>query len=183
MTREELFTVMREIVLKVTDVDVCILNAQRETAPTGQYCSIEPFASLNQIGRGSTKNTEVAAVDGEDFYDVQEDLTVLIEAKVSVNFFRDDARMLAQKLMFCDQRSDIHEKLLINGLGWMRTDAVNNLTLLNGAIYEPRAQINLYIQFEQTQSNTVQQIYNVDFGLQNESGDIITTGNEIISNP
>ncbi len=183
MNRLELFSIMREIVLTVTGISECILDDQNYTAPSGEYCTIEPFSNLRQIGRGAVTDEEVDAEDGEDYYDIEETLTTLIEATVSVNFYRGDARNYAQKLMFCDERSDIHEKLLVNNLGWMRTDAANNLTTLNSAQQEPRSQINIYIQFEQDQSYTVQQIYHVEFEIQNEDGDIISTGEEIIPNP
>jgi hypothetical protein len=183
MTREELFAVMRGIVLDVTGVTECILDDQNATAPTGEYCVIEPFSNIRHIGRGSVKQTEVDAVDELDFNDIEEELTTLLEARVDVNFFRGDARLHAQKLMFSDQRSDVYTTLFSNGVFWMRTDAVNNLTVLNSAQYETRAQISIYVQFEQTQTNTVQQIYNVPFEIENESGNVLTTGEEIIDNP
>lgn len=170
MTREELFTVMRDIVLTVTGVDACILDDQNAPSPSGEYCVIEPFSNIRQIGRGATNQTEVVAQDDPEYNDIEESITSLLEAKVDINFFRGDARLLAQKLMFCDQRSDVYETLYTNGVFWMRTDAVNNLTVLNSATYEPRAQISIYVRFEQTQTATVKQIYTVPFALENENG-------------
>lgn len=183
MTREELFDIMRPIVIDVTGVPECILDDQNYQAPSGEYCTIEPYSNLKRVGRGTVEDEEVASEDGEDYYDIKETVTTLMEARVSVNFFRGSARDYADSLMFCDERSDVHETLYTNSLGWMRTDAVNNLTALNSGRYEPRSQINIYIQFEQVQTNTVQQIYQVDFEIENEDGDVITTGEYVKDNP
>jgi hypothetical protein len=181
MTRTQLFSILRGIVIDVTGIAECILDDQNAPAPSGEYCSIEPFSNIRMIGRGKVSQTEVAALDGDpDYMDVEETLTSLLEARVDINFFRGDARLHAQKLMFSDQRPSVSETLLTNGLGWMRTDAVNNLTVLNSAQYEPRAQISIYIQFEQSQTDTVQQIYSVDFEFKDEFDNLLTTANQTV---
>ena len=175
MTREELFATMRSIVLAVTDVDECILDDQNAIAPTGEYCTIEPFSAITHVGRGAVSQSEVVAGDDPNFNDIEETLTTLLEARVDINFFRGDARLHAQKLMFSDQRSDIYNTLYTDGVFWMRTDAVNNLTALNSAQYEPRAQISVYVRFEQDQTATVQQVYVAPIEMENEGGDVLVS--------
>jgi hypothetical protein len=177
MTREELFAILRPIVIKVTGVTQCILANQSITAPTSEYCTIEPFSNLSQLGRGNVKNEAVPAQDGNpDFEDIKETLSVSIEATVSVNFYRGNAQDYAHRLMFCDQRSAISDSLFTSGVGWMSAGPVNNLTILNSGNYEQRSQINIVVRFKQVQEDYTQAIYQSSWIVENESGNEIASG-------
>ncbi|MDX1474817.1 MAG: hypothetical protein R3309_11655, partial [Reinekea sp.] len=71
---------------------------------------------------------------------------------------------------------DVSESLLVNGLGWMRNGAQNNLTTLNQGQQEPRSQIDIFIRLKESATGTVQQIYTVEWEGENEDGDTISTG-------
>lgn len=177
MTREELFQILRPIVVNVTGVAQVILANQSTKAPAGEYCTIEPFSNLAQLGRGNVKRDAVPAQDDNpDFEDLRETLTVSIEATVSVNFYRGNAQDYAHKLMFCDQRSAVSDYLFEKGVGWMGTDAVNNLTMLNSGQYEQRSQINIRVRFKQEQQDFVQAIYEVPWVIEDENANEIASG-------
>lgn len=177
MTREELFKILRPIVVNVTGVAQVILANQSTKAPAGEYCTIEPFSNLTQLGRGNVKRDAVPAQDGDpNFEDLRETLTVSIEATVSVNFYRGNAQDYAHKLMFCDQRSAVSDYLFEKGVGWMGTDAVNNLTMLNSGQYEQRSQINIRVRFKQEQQDFVQAIYEASWVVEDENANEIASG-------
>lgn len=177
MTREELFQILRPIIINVTGVTQVILANQGATAPTGEYCAVEPFSTITQLGRGHLKRENIAPVDGNpNFEDLGETLTVNMEATVSVNFYRGNAQDHAQKLMFCDQRSAVHEYLFENGVGWMGCDAVNNLTTLNSADYEHRAQMNIRVRFKQEQTDSIQAIYETSWVVEDENANELVSG-------
>jgi len=172
MTRLELFQILRPIILKVTGVPEVILNTQNvddqaAKAPTGEYCSVEPFQSIEQLGRGTVTVQEVPAEDGSpDFMDREEALSVLTEATVSVNFYRGASQDYAHRLRFCDQRSDISDTLFVQGISWKGTSQVNNLTTLNSGRFEPRSQISI----------RVQQIYSAPWIIEDEDGNEVLSG-------
>lgn len=177
MTREQLFDILRPVIIGVTGVPECILADQSVTAPSGDYCSVEPFTNMKQLGRGNVKIEEVDPLDGNpNFKDQQATLTSQVETTVSVNFYRGAAMDYAHKLMFADQRFDVGDYLFENGVGWMGCDNVNNLTMLNSGLYEPRSQIGIVVRFAHSQSSIVQQIYSSSWEIENESGDVISSG-------
>lgn len=177
MTREELFQILRPIVVNVTGVAQVILANQSTKAPSGEYCTIEPFSNLTQLGRGNVKRNEVTSQDDDlNFEDLSETLTVSIEATVSVNFYRGNAQDYAHKLMFCDQRSAVSDYLFEKGVGWMGTDAVNNLTVLNSGQYEQRSQINIRVRFKQEQKDFTQAIYEASWIVEDENSNELASG-------
>lgn len=177
MTREGLFQILRPIITNVTGLAQVILANQSHNAPEGEYCSVEPFSTITQLGRGHVKTESIPSQDGNpNFEDLKEILTVSMEATVSVNFYRGNAQDYAQKLMFCDQRSAVSDYLFENGVGWMGCDAVNNLTMLNSALYEQRSQMNIRVRFKQEQEDFVQAIYEASWVVEDESGNELVSG-------
>lgn len=177
MTRLELFQILRPIILSKTGVPECILADPNAPAPSGEYATIEPFSNISEIGIGGNTQEEVDAVDGNPaFKDLEITVKSSQEVQVSVNFYRGNARDYAPKLKQADQFPSVHETMLINGLGWMRTSEVNNLTTLNQAEQEPRAQIYIYLRRMESATETVQAIYIAPWESQNEDGDVISSG-------
>lgn len=176
MTRLELFQILRPIVISKTGVPECILADQNEPAPSGEYATIG-FMPISEIGTGGHSYKEVDAVDGNiNFKDLEVTVKSSQEVQVSVNFYRGNARDYAPKLKQADQFPSVHETMLINGLGWMRTSEVNNLTALNQAEQEPRAQIYIYLRRMESATETVQAIYTTSWEIENENGDVISSG-------
>lgn len=176
MTREDLFKILRPIVVSKTGVPVCILADPNATAPTGDYASIEPFSTISEIGTGGSSQIQVDAVDGDANY---KDLEVTVkssqEVTVSINFYRGDARDYAGKLKQADKFPSVHETMLINGLGWMRTGEVNNLTTLNQGRQEPRSQIYIYLRRMESAKETVQQIYSTSGTAYDEHNNVVAS--------
>lgn len=174
MTREELFVILRPAVLS-TGVPECILADPNEDAPDGEYASVELFP-ISEIGQGGQSWKEIDSVDeNQDYKDLEITIKQSQEIQVSVNFYRGNARDYAPKLMQAVYIPSINESMIVNKLGWMRTGPVNNLTALNQAVYEPRAQVDIFIRRMDTITSTVQAIYHVTAEAQNKDGDIIST--------
>lgn len=177
MTREELFDILRPIIASKTGVPECILADPNKKAPSGEYASIEPFSNIVEIGTGGQTQKEIDAVDGDpDFKDLEITIKSSQEVQVSINFYRGGARDFANKVLQLDKHPSTHEAMLINGLGWMRTGSVNNLTALNQGNYEPRAQVDVFLRRMEAATDTTQQIYFMPWSIENEDGDEISSG-------
>ncbi|AUR93275.1 tail-completion protein [Vibrio phage 1.186.O._10N.286.49.E3] len=175
MTREELFDILRPIIVSKTGVPECILADPNAPAPSGEYASLEPFSNIVEIGTGGQTQKEIDAVDGDpDFKDLEITIKSSQEVQVSINFYRGGARDFANKVLQLDKHPSTHETMLVNGLGWMRTGSVNNLTALNQGNYEPRAQVDVFLRRMETATDIVQQIYAVDIEGENEYGDEVS---------
>jgi len=174
MTREELFEIMRPIVIAKTGVTECILADPNATAPSGDYAAIEPFSNISEVGTGGTSQEIINATDGSGYKDIEVTVRSSQEVTVSVNFYRGDARNYASKLMQADKFPSTHETMLINGLGWMRTSEVNNLTALNQGRQEPRSQIYIYLRRMEVAKEAVNQIYSVEAILYDEFGRVVS---------
>lgn len=176
MTREELFDILYPIIINKTGVAECILADPDETAPSGEYASIEPFSTISEIGTGGMTQEQVDAVDGDTNY---KDLEVTIkssqEVTVSINFYRGSARDHATRLKQADKFPSVHETMLVNGLGWMRTGEVNNLTTLNQGKQEPRSQIYIYLRRMESAKETVQQIYYSSGTVYDEFNNVVSS--------
>lgn len=177
MTREQLFDILRPIITSKTGVPECILADPNSPAPKGEYASIEPFSNIVEIGTGGQSQKEIPAVDGNpSFKDLEITIKSSQEVQVSINFYRGNARDFANKVCQLDKHPSTHETMLINGLGWMRTGSVNNLTTLNQARFEARAQVDVFLRRMETATDTVQQIYVMPWSIENEDGNEISSG-------
>lgn len=175
MTREELFAVLRPIVIDVTGVPECILADQNETDPTGEYCSIEPFDNIRKRGQAAQSWEEVDPVDGDTNYmDLQHSVTTHQIVRTSFNFYRGSARDYANLLQDADKFSSVNDTLRASNIGWMDTGAVNNLTALQSGRQEPRHQIYVTFWINRTQTETVQQIYNVPIQGEDENSNTVS---------
>jgi len=65
--------------------------------------------------------------------------------------------------------------LFKSGIGWGGTDAVNNLTALQAANWEPRAQVTVRVLYETTDVSTINAILTTSIVVENESGDVLET--------
>lgn len=176
MTRQELFEIIRPMIVTATGVPECILADPNAPSPDGEYAVIE-LLPITQVGQGGQKYDEIDAVDGNpDFKDLEVTIRQSQEIQVSVNFYRGAARDYAPRLMQAANIPSINESLIRHRLGWMRTGPVNNLTALNQGNYEPRAQIDIFIRRMDEIKSTVQQIYSAAYEAENENGDTIASG-------
>lgn len=166
MTNQELFAKLRPIVMLATGVPECILADQpgpaQVPAPLGPYASITPRQSVSERGQANIITKDVPGNL------VQVDVRAQIMCSVSVNFFRGEALQYAERLKQANKRPDISVMLFKAGIGWNGTDAVNNLTSLQSANWEQRAQITLRLMYETSSLPEVNNILSATVIMQNE---------------
>lgn len=143
MTNEELFDKLRPIILLATGVPEVIFANQQVSgkAPQGAYASLYPRQSVRQRGQS---NTYKRNAPGDK---IETKVRAQIIATCSVNFFRGDAHMYAERLFECNKHPNISMMLMRAGLGWNGSDSVNDLTALQSANWEQRAQINIRVMY------------------------------------
>lgn len=168
MTSEEIFAVLRPIVMTVTGVPECILADPNALAPVGPYASIRVRQAIRERGQANVKITDLAATR-----QVRYDIRAQIICDVSIEFWRGAAMEYAEKLKECHKRPDVPWILLRAGLGWVGTDAVNNLSALQSGNIEQRAQITLRLYYEALDIVDVNRIEQVSASVQNENGDTL----------
>lgn len=169
MTELELFTPLQQIVKLVTDLpdSNVILADQNSKSPTGEYCTIRPSQTVGQRGQANLYNSDIAGNL------VRTDVRAQIMATCSVNFYRGNALNYARKLHQCNKRPDVSMILWRAGIGWNGTDAINNLTALQAANWEQRAQITLRLMYETSDIATINNILSVGIITESESGDVL----------
>jgi len=169
MTDAELFQKLRPIVELVTGLPSgsVIMADQNASAPLGEYATIRPRQSIAQRGQANIYTSDVAG----DL--VQTDVRAQIVASCTVNFYRGNAVASAEKLKQCNKRPDVSILLFKAGLGWGGTDAANNLTALQAANWEPRAQITIRLMYETSDVSTINNILSVGIIVENEKGNIL----------
>lgn len=169
MTNEQLFAILRPIVMYVTGVPQCILADQNGSSPSGEYATIRPRQSIVERGQASIYNKDVP---GDT---VESDVRAQVIATASVQFFRGRAQERAELLKQCNKRPDVSVDLFQAGVGWGGTDAVNNLTALQSANWEQRAQINIRLMYEVHNIAQVNNILSASLIFENEDGEVIQT--------
>lgn len=173
MTNEELFAKLRPIVMLATGVPECILADQvgpgSMPAPKGAYATITPRQSISERGQA---NITTRDVPGDQ---VEVDVRAQIMCAASVNFYRGQALMYAERLKQANKRPDVSMMLLKSKIGWNGADAVNNLTSLQSANFEQRAQITIRLMYEAISLSEINNILSVEVVLQNEKAQALET--------
>lgn len=171
MTNEQLFAILRPIVMTVTGVPECILADQNAKSPTGEYASIRPRQSVSE--RGQANVTTVDKVGDL----VTTDVRSQIIASCSINFYRGDAMSRAERLKQCHKRPDVSSSLFLAGVGWLDASTVNNLTALQSSNWEQRAQVTVRVMYEVSDVCDVNNILSTQVIIQNESAQVLATVN------
>lgn len=173
MTNEELFKKLRPIVMLATGVPECLLADQigpgSMPAPQGAYATITPRQSVSERGQANIVSRNVP---GEL---VEVDVRAQIMCSASVNFYRGEALMYAERLKQANKRPDVSMMLFKAKIGWNSTDAVNNLTSLQSANFEQRAQITIRLMYETSSLPAVNNILSASVALENEKAQVIQT--------
>lgn len=171
MTNEEIFDVLREIVLTVTGVPECILANPNAPGPAGEYAAIQPQQTISERGQATINRI----VKPGALMDVE------IRAKIActawVNFYRGDTRTTAAKLKQCNKRPDISALLFEKNLGWVGTGPVNNLTALQSENYESRAQISINLWYETSDITEINTIERINGTVEYEDGATVANWN------
>ena len=173
MTNEELFKKLRPIVMLATGVPECLLADQAGTgsmpAPQGAYATITPRQSVSERGQANIVSRNRP---GEL---VEVDVRAQIMCSASVNFYRGEALMYAERLKQANKRPDVSMMLFKAKIGWNSTDAVNNLTSLQSANFEQRAQITIRLMYETSSLPAINNILSATVALENEKAQVIQT--------
>lgn len=143
MTDLELFALMRPIIMAATGIPELIIADSNIQAPSGSYGAMRMTQSAENKGQAIVYRKDSGTLD------ITEDVRAQIIAEVSIEFYRDGALQFARKLKQANKRSNISTQLFLAKIGWNRTGPVNNLTALQADRSEQRAQISVFILYEE----------------------------------
>lgn len=173
MTNEEFFAKLRPIVMLATGVPECILADQAGPgsmpALKGAYATITPRQYVSERGQANIVSRDVP---GDQ---VQVEVRAQVMCSCSVNFYRGEALMYAERLKQANKRPDISIMLFKAKIGWNSADAVNNLTSLQSANFEQRAQITIRLMYESISLPVVNNILSATVALENEKAEVLQT--------
>lgn len=171
MTRNNLFDILYPLIKTVTGLSQVILaDEPGAPAPVGAYAAIEPFASFSERGQAEQRSV-LYQLNG--YRDVQTTISRKLIVEVSCNFYRGDARYTAMKLKEMVKRPDVYQALMVANVGWQRTGPVNNLTALQNSVMEQRAQISLFLMFDEADVMIINGINSVGIAVQDEKRNVI----------
>lgn len=171
MNSEQIFDVMRPIILAVTGVPECILANPNKPSPDGEYASVQPLQSITQRGQANIIRSNSVTPESIDV-----DVRAQIIAECSINFYRGDSRNRAQRLLQANKRPSVSAALFAAKLGWNKAGPINNLSALQSSDWESRAQISIFLMYETTDQETINSIEKIDYEVQDENADILATG-------
>lgn len=170
MTRDQLFDLMRPIIMTVTGVPECIQADPNAPAPIGPYASVRTKQSINQ--RGQANNYQRLVPNGP-WTDIEKDARAQVVAQCSINFYRGDALDYAERLHQANRRPDVQRDLFLGGVGWRNTSAVNNLTALQSENFEQRAHIDIYLMYEVSDPVVINEIASVQVLVRDDEDNLL----------
>lgn len=169
MTNEQLFAILRPIIMRVTGVPECILADQNATSPMGEYASIRPRQTIDQRGQAHL----IPVNKPGDL--VTTTVRAQVIATASVNFYRGDAMARVERLKECNKRPDVSMDLFRADIRWLGTSAANNLTALQSVNWEQRAQISIRLGYEVLNVVDVNNILSSSVSVENEDAAVLET--------
>ncbi|BAM68845.1 MAG: Phage protein [Edwardsiella phage MSW-3] len=169
MTSEQLFKLLRPIVMTATGVPECILADPNAQAPHGPYAALRPRQTVSQLGQADIIDKNAP---GDQ---VRTTVRSRIVCTCVVNFYRGEARMYAERLRNCNKLPSISAKLFKAGLGWAGVGNINDLTALQSANFEQRAHVEFTVWYTTDLVDEVNNILSAEVQLQNETGATIQT--------
>ena len=155
MTRDQLFDLMRPIVMQLTGVAECILADDNEDAPGGEYAVIEPMVSITYRGAPRVVRSALGASK-----QVRVDVRPQVIADCSVQFYRGDAQNRASRLKRGTRVPSVYATMYAAGVGWWGSGAVNNLNSIQSNNVESRAQVTIRLAYEQV--DVVEDVNNIE---------------------
>ena len=148
----------------ISDVIVANPNAPR---PKNDFATVYT-AEMAPIG-----SRDVEYSSSQD--DLDEKVLRMFEARISINFFRDNARLNAALFVSSLPSNSLLTMYNDAGVGITRHAPIRDLTQVFNSSHEERAQVDLFLNFELTAP--VEKVTGVDFVRIN--GDI-DNGNEVV---
>lgn len=167
MTRDQIFDVLRPIIMSVTGVPECILENPNREAPSGEYAAVNPKMSPKQKGQ--------AIIDRVAKPGMLQGVNVRrqVETSVAVNFYRGDSRSRAELLIECHKLPNIADSLFRARIGWGGIGPINDLTSLQSENFESRAHVQIELLHEIAIETDINSIESVEVRVQNEQGTVI----------
>lgn len=96
--------------------------------------------------------------------------------EIEIAFYRGQAVAYAGSLFEANKREVVSAYLWAKRLGWQRVGPVNNLTALEQANFEQRAEVKLYLYVEDTVVDTINKIYRVAYNVKSEAMGTLAEG-------
>lgn len=164
-----LFNTLSPIIKGATGIPNVIVGDQNKGAPPGPYAAVRVKQQIAQRGQANIryKNATGPNVDADVF--------AQITVQCSINFYREGALDYAQKMHQANKKPTVSIALFKAGIGWNRSDPVNNLTSLQSSNLEERAQVSIYLMYESSDAETINSIESVTVEVQNEKADVLKT--------
>lgn len=171
MKNEELFLLMRPIIMEACGVPALIYSNDSGggKAPSGEYATLYPRVDERQRGQATILRRD--APDNK----VETIIRRPVIVNCSVNFYRGNAHEYAARLIECNKHPTISMMLLRAELGWLDTSQVNDLTAIQSANWEQRAQINIRIMYTSESRSLINNILTVDYTMEDEKGRELST--------
>jgi len=146
---------IRHYIAQVTglDIDTGVRKADQD-APTGS----DPFATVKIILVSSIGHDEISGVDRTADVDIDEIRNGLREFTASINFFNTEALNNAYKMQGSSYETASLEFLGSKNLGFARSSDVRDLTEIDLARYEERAQLDMFFNVIDDNTNVVSSI-------------------------
>ena len=183
MTNNELYEIIRPIVIAVTGVPQVILADPNRQAPSGVYITVEPQQTVDERGQANVIRTNVPSTTPVGLDDVQVDVRAQVIAQCSINVFtrktgktNPGARYIAGKLKQADKRPDVMASLINANVNWLRTSAVQNLSALQSRKWDSRAQIDIFLGYETSDVTTINAIYQTSWAIEDDKANTLETG-------
>lgn len=167
MTNKEIFAVLRPHILGLTGVPECILYAQNQDSPAGEYASVQPRYAIEERGQANIYRKDII---GDQ---VETDVRPQIMVAVIVEFYRGPANERAQRLLQMGKVETVTWDLFKHKISIRNTSGILDLTALQSNNYEQRARIELYLWMESSTAYAVNNILGTKIIAEKEDGQVI----------
>lgn len=164
MTDAELFSLLRPLVMTVTDCPQVILAAQNSQAPKGEYGSIQIRYQNDERGHGIIHSKSVPGDQIEFNVKPQRIMTCVAE------FYRGNAKLYAERMQAMQRRDDVIWPLYKAGISLVDVRAVSDLTALQSSNWEQRARVEFVLWMQGESKYIENQIKGAYIIAENEKG-------------
>lgn len=174
MTNNDLFQILRPVIQQLTGLGGgnVLLADQNALAPKGPYCTIRPRQSVRQRGQANLSVRTLGPLR-----DVETTVKRQVVCSCSIQFFRGEARQFAELVAEMNKLPSVQMTLLRAKVGWGGASAVNDLTALQAANWEQRAQVTVDLWYETTSVDVVNAILSAEVRVENEKGRVLQVMN------
>lgn len=141
-----IFSTLSQILLKITSISKCIKADQNAPAPAGSYATIRVFDNCNRTLKPYLDYRNLTNDQGQKI--LASDLKISLTTKVHINFYRENARENAKRIVGCSYIPSVNEIIAKNKIAILEYSDVINTSMLQSHNTEERATITLNVAFE-----------------------------------